>query len=115
MGQACTRNGWSGTMNRVRVVPCRRARLRCSVATVLAGEAAGAGRGGRVGKRASDVSLLKLVIVEAVPAGVCEQCGEQYFTARVAKALEELAHSEEAVQRTTVVPVKVFRARASTA
>ncbi|MEW5932255.1 MAG: type II toxin-antitoxin system MqsA family antitoxin [Bacillota bacterium] len=57
----------------------------------------------------------KLVIVEDVPAGVCEQCGEQYFTAFVAKALEGLAHSEEAVQRTMTVPVKVFRATTSTA
>lgn len=57
----------------------------------------------------------RLVIVEDVPAGVCEQCGEQYFTALVAKALEGLARSEEAVLRTAVTPVKVFRVGASTA
>lgn len=55
----------------------------------------------------------KLVIVEDVPAGVCEQCGEQYFTASVAKALEGLAQSEEAIQRTAVTPVRVFRVGAS--
>lgn len=57
----------------------------------------------------------ELVIIEDVPAGVCEQCGEQYFTARVAKALEELAHSKEPAHRTVAVPIRQFRARASTA
>lgn len=57
----------------------------------------------------------ELVIIEDVPAGVCEQCGEQYFTARVAKALEELAHSRDPAHRTATVPIRVFPARASTA
>ncbi|HHY93736.1 MAG TPA: YgiT-type zinc finger protein [Firmicutes bacterium] len=55
-----------------------------------------------------------LVIIEDVPAGVYEQCGEQYFTARVAKALEELAHSRDPAHRTATVPIKVFPARVST-
>lgn len=30
----------------------------------------------------------RLYIFEDVPAGVCRQCGERYFTAKVAKKLE---------------------------
>ena len=57
----------------------------------------------------------KLVIVERVPAGVCGQCGEQYFTARVAKTIEELARSAVPSRRTIAVPVKTFPAEASMA
>jgi YgiT-type zinc finger domain-containing protein len=40
--------------------------------------------GGRVREKLVRVDCRigdRLVIVEDVPAGVCEQCGEQYFTA----------------------------------
>lgn len=30
----------------------------------------------------------KLYILEDVPSGVCQQCGEKYFTAAVAKRME---------------------------
>ena len=30
----------------------------------------------------------KLYLIENVPAGVCQQCGEQYFTAKIAKKME---------------------------
>ena len=30
----------------------------------------------------------KLYVLEEVPAGVCQQCGEQFFTAKVAKSME---------------------------
>ena len=30
----------------------------------------------------------KLYVFENVPAGVCQQCGEKYFTAKVAKDME---------------------------
>lgn len=48
-----------------------------------------------------------LVIIENVPAGVCRQCGEQYYTAEVAKTMERLA-TETPVSRMTTVPVCNF-------
>jgi YgiT-type zinc finger domain-containing protein len=48
-----------------------------------------------------------LVIIENVPAGVCRQCGEQYYTAEVAKAMERLA-TEAPVSRMVTVPVREF-------
>ena len=30
----------------------------------------------------------KLYVFEDVPAGLCQQCGEKYFTAKVAKKME---------------------------
>lgn len=49
-----------------------------------------------------------LVIIENVPAGVCRQCGEQYYTAKVAKAMEALAGAQEAATRMLPVPVREF-------
>lgn len=49
-----------------------------------------------------------LVIIENVPAGVCRQCGEQYYTAQAAKAMERLAAAEAPVSRTVAVPVREF-------
>lgn len=37
----------------------------------------------------------KLKVIEKVPAGVCQQCGEQYFQAEGYKAMEKLATSRE--------------------
>jgi len=33
----------------------------------------------------------KLKVIEDVPAGVCQQCGEKYFQSNVYKAMEKLA------------------------
>lgn len=49
-----------------------------------------------------------LVIIENVPAGVCYQCGEQYYTARVAKAMEKLATAEGPISKTVTIPVREF-------
>ena len=49
-----------------------------------------------------------LVIIENMPAGVCRQCGEQYYTAQVAKAMEKLARVEIPPSRTVAVPVLEF-------
>ena len=35
----------------------------------------------------------KLKVIENVPAGVCQQCGEKYFQSAVYKAMEKLAAS----------------------
>ena len=37
----------------------------------------------------------KLYIFEDVPAGVCQQCGERYLTAEVAKEIEQRIQTEE--------------------
>lgn len=50
----------------------------------------------------------KLFLIEDTPAGVCKQCGEKYFTARVSKAMDELVRSE-AVEKMLQIPVKRFR------
>ena len=47
-----------------------------------------------------------LAVVKDVPVGVCEVCGEQYFKASVAKALEKTAHSRAKARETVEVPVR---------
>jgi YgiT-type zinc finger domain-containing protein len=54
-----------------------------------------------------------LVIIENVPAGVCRQCGERYYTAEVAKAMERLAEAEVPASRTVAVPVREFSTSAA--
>ena len=45
----------------------------------------------------------KLKVIENVPAGVCQQCGEKYFHAAVYKVMEKLAVSRaKPVARLTV-------------
>ena len=45
----------------------------------------------------------KLKVIEDVPAGICQQCGEKYLEARVYKAMEKLAASRaKPVARLTV-------------
>jgi len=50
----------------------------------------------------------KLYIFENVPAGVCQQCGEKYLTAKVAKKIERNIQTQEAWERTVSIPVGVF-------
>jgi YgiT-type zinc finger domain-containing protein len=48
-----------------------------------------------------------LKIIEQVPAGVCTQCGEQYFDAPVYKQMERLAQgASETVRRVSVDVVR---------
>ena len=48
-----------------------------------------------------------LKIIENVPAGVCTQCGEQYFDSAVYRQMEHLAKGEsEAVRRFSVDVVR---------
>lgn len=66
--------------------------------------------GGSVEERFVDVDYRTktgLVIIENVPAGVCRQCGEQYYTADVVKAMEKLA-TEAPITKTVTVPVREF-------
>ena len=49
-----------------------------------------------------------LFVFQNVPAGVCQQCGEKYLPAKVAKAIEHRIHSKEKWDKTISVPVDVF-------
>jgi YgiT-type zinc finger domain-containing protein len=50
----------------------------------------------------------KLVIYKSVPAGVCQNCGEQYFTLKVYGEMLKKANSPEAILETIEVPVTEF-------
>jgi YgiT-type zinc finger domain-containing protein len=47
-----------------------------------------------------------LAIIEDVPAGVCEVCGERYLKAAVVKEMERTAHSRAKARTTVEVPVR---------
>lgn len=47
----------------------------------------------------------QLFIIEDVPVGVCNQCGEKFFTSEVAKKLEKVAASSHKSLKTVAVPV----------
>ena len=47
-----------------------------------------------------------MAIIENVPAGVCQVCGEQYFKAEVVKEMERIATSEETPKRMLQVPIR---------
>jgi len=46
----------------------------------------------------------KLVIIENVPAKVCNECGERYYSAKVVREMERIA-MEERKERELRVPV----------
>lgn len=48
------------------------------------------------------------VVIEDVPARVCQLCGERYFSARVMKEIERIARSKAQPKRTLTVPVRSF-------
>ena len=51
----------------------------------------------------------RLVVFEHVPAGVCENCGEQYFRGEVYEKMVKVAQSKtEDAPRTMVVPAWDF-------
>ena len=45
------------------------------------------------------------VILENVPVGVCDQCGNHYYDAIVLKRVHELATGKRSPARTEVIPV----------
>ena len=50
----------------------------------------------------------KLYIFKDVPAGICQQCGEKYLTAKVVKEIERRIRKKEKWDKTIPVPVDVF-------
>ena len=47
----------------------------------------------------------QLFIMEDVPVGVCNQCGESFFTAEISKKLEVAASTSSTITKTVIVPV----------
>ena len=47
----------------------------------------------------------KLLVIEKVPATVCEHCGEKVFSPAVTKKLQDLAKRRKKPPRTLKVPV----------
>ena len=67
---------------------------------------------GRVEQQKVDVDFRwghKLKVIENVPAGVCQQCGEKYFEAAVYKAMERLAASRAKPTARLTVDVMRFK------
>ncbi len=50
----------------------------------------------------------KLFIFQNVPAGVCQQCGEKYVPAKVAKEIEHRIQTKEKWDKTISVPIDVL-------
>jgi YgiT-type zinc finger domain-containing protein len=50
----------------------------------------------------------KLFIFQNVPAGVCQQCGEEYLPAKVAKEIERRIQTKEKWDKTVLIPVDVL-------
>ncbi|MFZ6017558.1 MAG: YgiT-type zinc finger protein [Nitrospirota bacterium] len=49
-----------------------------------------------------------LVVIEGVPAGVCQQCGEKYLASGVYKELERLAKSKNHPKGKVTVDILAF-------
>jgi YgiT-type zinc finger domain-containing protein len=47
-----------------------------------------------------------LTIIENVPAGVCQVCGERYFKAEIVKQMEQIALSKQHPAKVVEVPVR---------
>ena len=50
-----------------------------------------------------------LTIVEGVPAGVCTQCGEQYFRGKIAEEMERLVKEKGEITQEVTVPMTTFK------
>lgn len=54
----------------------------------------------------------RLYVFQNVPAGACQQCGERYLTARIAKEIEKKIQKKKWA-KTIAVPMEVFTEEAS--
>jgi YgiT-type zinc finger domain-containing protein len=48
------------------------------------------------------------VILEHVPVGICDKCGNRYYYASLLKRVEEIATATKPAERTEQVPVAAF-------
>jgi len=51
-----------------------------------------------------------VAIIQHVPAGVCDTCGERYFRSTVVKAMERVAHSPAKPRTVARVPIRQLAA-----
>ena len=69
--------------------------------------------GGKVSERKITVDYRwgedLVAIIKNVPVGVCEVCGEQYFKARIVKAMERVARSNKKPKEMRTIPVRELR------
>lgn len=49
-----------------------------------------------------------IAIIEDVPAGVCQQCGERYYEAVVLKDIERLLKNKECLTKSISIPLAHF-------
>jgi len=47
-----------------------------------------------------------IAIIENVPTGICQVCGEQYFKAEIVKEMERLVHSKEKPKKLIKIPLR---------
>lgn len=52
----------------------------------------------------------KLVLIEDVPVGLCQKCGEKYYKGSVLESLELIAKNRKNIKRTVSVPVTSYPA-----
>ncbi len=55
-----------------------------------------------------------LVIIDNVPAYVCNTCGEHYHFAQVAKKLRHIAENRSKIRERVSVPITTFESQSST-
>ncbi len=48
------------------------------------------------------------LLLEGIPAGVCQQCGTRYYTANVLKTIQESIHGRLKAEREVLVPIYSF-------
>jgi YgiT-type zinc finger domain-containing protein len=69
--------------------------------------------GGKVSERKISVDYRwgenLVTVIKNVPAGVCEGCGEQYFKARIVKAMERIARSKKKPKEMLRIPVRELK------
>lgn len=73
--------------------------------------------GGNLRKEMAKLELWvdnKLIVIEDVPASVCENCGEKYFSAKVSKQIDRLLESDIEAKRKLEVPVFSFKTLVAT-
>jgi len=67
--------------------------------------------GGKLKEKRVKVELWvgdELIVIEDVPARVCEACGEKYFSAEVSKKIDELISTRPKAKKRLEVPVFTF-------
>ncbi|MGZ8521499.1 MAG: type II toxin-antitoxin system MqsA family antitoxin [Candidatus Binatia bacterium] len=50
-----------------------------------------------------------VTVIKNVPAGVCQNCGEQYFKTTIVKAMERVVRSKRKPKEILKVPVRELR------